>query len=60
MWVFSTAKNITREDMNKIARNLENNYPEGSDLVMTIADILRKEGLEEGKRAGKRKEKKKG
>lgn len=43
--------------MNEIARDLEHNYPEGSELVMTLADILREEGKEEGKEEGIRKAK---
>ena len=52
-YIFSAAKNLTRKDMNKIVTKIENTYPEGSELVMTLADILREEGKIEGKKEGK-------
>lgn len=51
-YIFSAAKNLTRNDMNKIVKKIENTYPEGSELVMTLADILREEGKQEGKKEG--------
>jgi len=51
-YIFSTAKNLTREDAAEIVKKVEKTYPEGSELVMTLADILREEGKEEGKEEG--------
>jgi|SRR5690625_675154 len=53
-YIFSVAKNLSREDIDEIIGKIENIYPEGSELVMTLADILREEGKEEGKKEGKK------
>lgn len=52
LYILSAAKNLTRKDMETIARSLENNYPEGSEIIMTLADMLREEGKEQGKEEG--------
>ncbi|MEI3612634.1 Rpn family recombination-promoting nuclease/putative transposase [Pseudogracilibacillus sp. SO30301A] len=59
-YIFSAAKNLTREDVNEIVRIIGNTYPEGSELVMTLADILREEGKEEGKKEGMKEGKREG
>ena len=56
-YIFSARKDLTKEAVNKLQKELKNNYSEGSDLVMTLAEILRKEGIEEGIEVGRRKEK---
>ncbi|MDQ2087075.1 DUF4351 domain-containing protein [Herbivorax sp. ANBcel31] len=44
------------EDVNDIVENIEKTYPEGSEVVMTLAEQLREEGklkgIEEGKQEG--------
>jgi len=50
-YIFSAAKNLTRGDVAEIVKEIENTYAEGSELVMTLADILREEGKEEGIKA---------
>lgn len=54
-YIFSAAKNLTREDAVEVIRKVENTYSEGREFVMTLADILREEGKEEGKEEGIRK-----
>lgn len=56
-YIFNARKDLTKETADELQKELENNYPEGSDLVMTLAEILRKEGREEGIEEGRRKEK---
>lgn len=51
-YIFSAVRNLTREDVDEIMKKVETTYPEGSELVMTLADILREEGKEEGKEEG--------
>src|SRR5699024_3458559 len=34
--------------INEIVKKIESTYPEGSERVMTLAEIFRKEGIEEG------------
>ncbi len=50
-YIFSAAKNLTKENVDELVRKIENTYTEGSELVMTLADILREEGKEEGIKA---------
>ena len=47
-YIFSAGKNLTRSDINKIIEKIETTYPEGSEVVMTLAQIFREEGKEEG------------
>lgn len=47
-YIFSAGKNLTRSDINKIIERIETTYPEGSEVVMTLAQIFREEGKEEG------------
>ena len=49
-YIFSAAKNLTREDAAEIVKKVEKDYPEGSEIVMTLADILREEGEAQGVR----------
>lgn len=47
-YIFSVAKDLTKKDMDQIMQGIEMNYPEGSEEAMTLADMLREEGKEEG------------
>lgn len=47
-YIFSAARKLTGKDADKIVQKVEKTYLEGSDLAMTLADILREEGREEG------------
>ena len=53
-YIFNARKDLTKETANKLQKELKNNYPEGSDLIMTLAEILRKEGREEGIEKGRK------
>ncbi len=51
-YVFSAGRNLTRSDVDEIIERIETTYPEGSELVMTIAEMLREEGMERGIEVG--------
>lgn len=46
--MFSARANLTKTDVNKIIKNIEVTYPEGSEVVMTLIEKIRGEGIEEG------------
>lgn len=52
-YVFSAAHQMTKADLEKILNEMTKEYPEGREVAMTLADILRKEGLEEGMKRGR-------
>mgnify|MGYP000860398752 CR=1 FL=1 len=60
-YIFSTRTDLTKETANEIMSKLETNYPEGSEVMMTLAEKFRNEGLEQGMmkgiEEGRRKEK---
>jgi predicted transposase YdaD len=47
-YIFSTRADMTKEDVNEMVEKIENVYPKGGGLVMTLAEIYREEGKEEG------------
>ncbi len=47
-YIFSARTDLTKETANEIISKLETTYPEGSEVVMTLANKFRDEGLEEG------------
>lgn len=57
-YVYSTNRKLTDKDMEKVAKRIEKTYPEGSETIMTLAEIYmekgKAEGKEEGKKEGKR------
>lgn len=54
-YIYEGGNDLTKEDMNKIIERLENHELKGSDLAMTLAEILRSEGREEGRQEGEMK-----
>lgn len=54
-YIFSAGKGLSKKDINDIVKKIENTYPEGSEQVMTLAEIFRKEGMEEGIEKGETK-----
>src|SRR5699024_3928063 len=59
-YIFSAGKDLSRTDINEIVKKIESTYPEGSERVMTLAEIFRKEGMEEGIEKGMEKGMEKG
>lgn len=53
-YIFNARVNLTKKDINQIIDEIGKTYPEGSELVMTLADIFRQEGKEEGIQQGER------
>ena len=51
-YIFSADKSLTRSDVNEIIKKIETTYPEGSEVVMTLAEKLKEEGLKEGLEKG--------
>ncbi|GAQ25683.1 Rpn family recombination-promoting nuclease/putative transposase [Tepidanaerobacter syntrophicus] len=51
-YIFSVDKSLTSSDVSKIVKKIETTYPEGSEVVMTLAEKLREEGLKEGLKEG--------
>ena len=52
-YVFNARVDLTKEVIIKVMDKIESTYPEGSDLVMTLAEKFREEGKKEGKEEGK-------
>lgn len=51
-YIFTVAKDFTKKEMAQMIREIETTQPKGSEVVMTLADILRQEGREEGMEKG--------
>ena len=51
-YVFSAKKEMSKKDYKEIVKKIETTYSEGSEVVMTLADIFREEGLEKGMEKG--------
>lgn len=47
-YIFSARVDLTKEAVNEIMSKIETTYPEGSEVVMTLAEKFREEGKEEG------------
>ena len=47
-YVFNARVDLTKEEANEIISKIGNTYPEGSEVVMTLAEKFREEGMEEG------------
>ena len=54
-YIFSARPDLTKDDLYEWVKKIETTYPEGSEKVMTLAEILRKEGWEEGLEKGETK-----
>jgi len=55
VYIINTAKNIAQADVNEIVEKVGTIYLEGSEVIMTIADIWREEGIRKGEAQGVRK-----
>ena len=52
-YVFNAVRDLTKKDMEQIVQQIETTFPEGSEVAMTLADILREEGMQEGLQKGR-------
>ncbi len=51
-YIFNARANLTETDVKEIIEKMEATYPEGSEVVMTLAEKLKEEGLKEGLEKG--------
>lgn len=51
-YIFNARANFTKKDIDEIIDKIGKTYPEGSELVMTLAETFRQEGKEEGIKQG--------
>ena len=47
-YVFSARPDLAKEDLYELVKKIETTYPEGSEKVMTLAELFRQEGMEQG------------
>ncbi|MBE1554263.1 hypothetical protein [Sporosarcina limicola] len=52
-YIFSAGKSLTKCNINKMIRQIEITYPEGSEVTMTLAEMWMEEGREEGRAEGR-------
>lgn len=52
-YIFSTAKDLTENEVEQIITTLETTNMKGSEFVTTLADKWRQEGMEKGREEGK-------
>ncbi len=51
-YIFSAGRNLTKSELVDMMKEIETNYPEGRDVVMTIAEQLIEEGKKQGLKQG--------
>ncbi|MBU5436798.1 Rpn family recombination-promoting nuclease/putative transposase [Tissierella sp. MSJ-40] len=51
-YIFSARSNLTKRDVEEIIEEIEKSYPEGSEVIMTIIERYREEGLIKGMEKG--------
>lgn len=52
-YIFSAAKDLTKKDVEKIITRFKTTYPEGSEVAMTLAEMWRDEGVQQGIEQGR-------
>ena len=48
-YIFGARADLTKKDMNDIVRKTKDTFLEGSEVIMTLAEQLRAEGMEKGR-----------
>lgn len=51
-YIFNARADLTEKDVDRLISKFENNYPEGSEVVMTLAERFVEKGLEKGMEKG--------
>ena len=51
-YIFGARADLTKKDMNDIVRKTKDTFLEGSEVIMTLAEQLRAEGMEKGRAEG--------
>jgi len=54
-YILNAGQKLTNEDVNEIIEKIGNSYPEGSEVVMSLAEKLREEGEVRGEARGEAK-----
>ena len=52
-YLFNAGPQLTKNELEKMMNQIEINYPKGSEMTMTLAEVLRKEGYEDGIEQGR-------
>ncbi|WP_414733994.1 Rpn family recombination-promoting nuclease/putative transposase [Acetobacterium carbinolicum] len=52
-YILTSGPRLSREQLNTVIKQLEVTYKKGSEVTMTLAEVLREEGFEEGIEKGK-------
>lgn len=52
-YVFNAGPQLTKDELEKMIHQIDVNYPKGSEMTMTLAEVLRKEGFEDGIEQGR-------
>ena len=52
-YVFNAGPQLTKDELVKMIHQIDVNYPKGSEMTMTLAEVLRKEGYEDGIEQGR-------
>ena len=52
-YLFNAGPQLTKNELEKMMNQIEINYPKGSEMAMTLAEVLRKEGYENGIEKGR-------
>lgn len=47
-YILTSGPSFSREQFNTVLKQIEQTYPEGSEVTMTLAEVFRNEGFEEG------------
>ena len=47
-YIFNVRSDLTERDVEKLIAKIENNYPEGSEVLMTLAERFVEKGMEKG------------
>jgi predicted transposase/invertase (TIGR01784 family) len=56
-YIVSVSKTLDKEDIGKVIEEVTENYVEGSEVIMTIAEIWEAQGIEKGRQEGRQEEK---
>ncbi|KAF1083697.1 hypothetical protein SPSYN_03154 [Sporotomaculum syntrophicum] len=59
-YLLSARADLTKGHFNELVKKIETIYPEGSEMIMTLAEQFRKEGLERGMERGMERGRKEG
>lgn len=51
-YVFGARSDFSKSDYNELVKKVETTYPEGSEVIMTLAELFREEGMEKGMEKG--------